>query len=43
MRGKRDSIKDDDVRAVLAAGAVRAKEVSKQTLEAVRQAVGITL
>jgi len=43
MRAKRDQISDDDVRAVLADGVARAKEVSNQTLKRVRDAIGITL
>lgn len=43
MREKRNSITDDDVRAVLADGVTRAKSVSNQTLANVRTAIGITL
>jgi tryptophanyl-tRNA synthetase len=43
MREKRDAISDDDVRSVLANGAVRAKEISNQTLSRVRTAIGVTL
>lgn len=43
MRAKRDTISDDDVRAVLSDGVARAKEVSNQTLTRVRDAIGITL
>lgn len=43
MRVKRDSISEDDVKAVLADGVARAKAVSNQTLIRVRQAIGINL
>ena len=43
MRAKHDSITDEDVRAVLADGAKRAKEVSNQTLNRVRDAIGISM
>jgi tryptophanyl-tRNA synthetase len=43
MREKRNSITDEDVKAVLADGVARAKIVSNKTLEKVRQAVGIAL
>lgn len=43
MREKRDSISDDDVKAVLADGVKRAKETSHVTLERVRSAIGISL
>ncbi len=43
MREKRDTISDDDVKAVLADGVQRAKEVSHRTLERVRTAIGISL
>lgn len=41
MREKRASISDDDVRAVLQAGAEKARAVSGQTLKTVRKAIGI--
>jgi tryptophanyl-tRNA synthetase len=43
MREKRNSISDDDVRAVLADGVARAKQVSNRTIENVRKAIGIAL
>lgn len=43
MREKRDSITDDDVKAVLAAGVARAKAVSNQTMHKVRSTIGIEL
>lgn len=43
MREKRDSISDDDVKAILADGAARAKTVSNHTLARVREAIGIAL
>lgn len=43
MREKRDSISDDDVRAVLEDGVKRAKEISSQTLARVREAIGIAI
>lgn len=43
MREKRDSISNDDVKAVLADGVKRAREVSHQTLDRVRHAIGISL
>jgi len=43
MREKRDSISDDDVKEVLAAGAEKAKVISSPKLEEVRKATGINL
>ena len=43
MREKREQISDDDVKAVLANGVKRAKEVSKATLARVRDAIGISM
>lgn len=43
MREKRNSITDEDVKAVLADGVARAKAVSNVTMDRVRQAVGIKL
>lgn len=43
MREKRNNITDEDVRAVLADGVVRAKLISSQTIENVRKAIGIAL
>ena len=43
MREKRNSITDEEVKAVLADGVARAKEVSNDTLSKVRTAIGITL
>ena len=43
MRAKRDSISDDDVRAVLADGAARAKARAATKMEEVRQKIGVTL
>jgi len=43
MRQKYNSITDEEIKAVLAAGAEKAKAVSHQTMNRVRQAVGITL
>jgi len=43
MRAKRDSISDEDVRAVLTDGAARAKNISNQTLMRVRDAIGINM
>lgn len=43
MREKRNSITDDEVKAVLADGVARAKAVSNQTLANVRKAIGIAL
>jgi len=43
MREKRDQITNEDVKAVLTDGVLRAKAVSNQTLARVRDAVGITL
>ena len=43
MRARRESITDDEVREVLADGAKRAKEVSNQTLNRVRDAIGINI
>jgi tryptophanyl-tRNA synthetase len=43
MREKRDNISDEEVKAVLAAGVIRAKAISNKTLENVRKAVGIAL
>jgi tryptophanyl-tRNA synthetase len=43
MREKRNAITDEDVKAVLADGVARAKEVSNKTIENVRKAIGIAL
>jgi tryptophanyl-tRNA synthetase len=43
MREKRNAITDEDVKAVLADGAIRAKTISNATLAKVRKAVGIEL
>ncbi len=43
MRAKRASITDDEVKAVLAAGAKKAQAVSNQTLAQVRNLIGISL
>jgi tryptophanyl-tRNA synthetase len=43
MRERRDNITDEQVKAVLADGVTRAKEVSNKTLEKVRAAIGIAL
>jgi len=43
MRETRNAISDADVMAILADGAVRAKEISNKTLHRVRSAVGINL
>lgn len=43
MREKRERISDADVQAVLAAGAEKARAVSQQTLQHVRDTIGITL
>ena len=43
MRAKRASITDDEVKAVLATGAEKAKKVSNQTLAQVRNVIGIDL
>jgi tryptophanyl-tRNA synthetase len=43
MRAKRELITDDEVRAVLADGAIRAKAISNPMLEKIRKAVGISL
>ncbi|MCA9366464.1 tryptophan--tRNA ligase [Candidatus Kaiserbacteria bacterium] len=43
MREKRAQISDDDVKAVLADGAKRAQEISRQTITKVRKAIGIAL
>lgn len=43
MRAKRETITDDEVRAVLADGAIRAKAISNPMLEKIRKAVGISL
>ena len=43
MRAKRASITDDEVKAVLARGAEKAKAVSTQTLAQVRNVIGISL
>lgn len=43
MREKRNSITDDEVKAVLADGVARAKTISNKTLERVRKAIGIAL
>ncbi len=43
MREKRNSITDEDVKAVLADGVARAKAVSNKTIENVRKAIGIAL
>ncbi len=43
MRERRDNITDELVKAVLADGLARAKEVSNKTLEKVRSAIGIAL
>lgn len=43
MREKRNSITDDNVRAVLADGVARAKEVSNETIARVRKAIGIDI
>lgn len=43
MREKRNSISDEDVKAVLTDGVARAKEVSSKTLATVREAIGISL
>ncbi len=43
MRERRDAITEDDVKAVLKDGVIRAKTVSNQTLDRVRTAIGITL
>jgi len=43
MRKKRDSITDGQVKAVLQAGAIKAKVISNQTMNKVRTAIGINL
>jgi tryptophanyl-tRNA synthetase len=43
MREKREQISDEDVKAVLADGVLRAKETSNKTMKKVRDAVGINL
>jgi tryptophanyl-tRNA synthetase len=43
MREKRNNITDNQVKQVLADGAVRAKAISNQTLARVREAIGINL
>lgn len=43
LREKRDSISDEDVREVLEAGVEKAKTVSHDTLDRVRQKIGISL
>jgi len=43
MRAKRETITDDEIRAVLADGAIRAKAISNPIIEKVRKAVGISL
>ena len=43
MREKRENISDTEVKEVLADGAKRAREVSKQTMQRVRKAIGLTL
>ena len=43
MRERRNSITDEQVKAVLADGVARAKSVSNETLGKVRDAIGITL
>ena len=43
MREKRASISDADIKTILASGAEKARAVSSQTLERVRNAVGINL
>lgn len=43
MREKRNSITDVQVREILADGAARAKAVSNQTIQTVRDVIGITL
>jgi tryptophanyl-tRNA synthetase len=43
MRERRNSITDEQVKAVLADGVARAKSVSSETLSKVRDAIGITL
>lgn len=42
MRATRDQITEADVEQVLSDGAARAKEISRQTLKKVRQAIGIS-
>lgn len=43
MRERREAISDEQVREVLAAGVAKAKETSHQTIERVRDAIGISL
>jgi tryptophanyl-tRNA synthetase len=43
MRAKRESITDEQVRAVLSDGVAKAKKVSNQTIAKVRTAIGINL
>ena len=43
MRAKRELITDDEIRAVLADGAIRAKAISNPMIEKIRKAVGISL
>jgi tryptophanyl-tRNA synthetase len=43
MREKRNAITDEDVKAVLADGVLRAKAVSNATLQKVRTAIGISI
>jgi tryptophanyl-tRNA synthetase len=43
MRDRRNSITDDEVKAVLADGVARAKTVSNETITKVRSAIGIAL
>ena len=43
MRDRRNSITDDEVKAVLADGVARAKTVSNETIAKVRSAIGIAL
>ena len=43
MRGKRDSISDDDVNRVLEEGSAKARAIAAKKMEIVRQKVGVTL
>jgi tryptophanyl-tRNA synthetase len=43
MRAKRETITDDEIRAVLADGAIRAKAISNPMIEKIRKVVGISL
>ena len=43
MRERRDSITEAEVKAVLADGIARAKEISNEALQNIRDAIGITL